>query len=232
MSNRRWSLQTGVPRKNSIRLVSPGPCPLTIPVTEVGRGRFAVCLRATSGIMKNTVFLVTFGKAKEKDVLAKLASRTPGVPRNPHLPALTKIGRLVEGGMKFSLYQSPYYRSGLNRANRRIRSVLQDCISKMNQDDRFYKEPGKVLWPYASRPLMEAIRECAETGRLPASLLHALDLILAATNRGPGQWFLEFQDRNLAQDHNGNLILLDVLGVVNIEVPGHADDDLIFVKGL
>ena len=218
MSNRLWSLQTGVPRKESIRLISPGRRPLTIPVAECGRGRFAVCLRPTSGIMKSTVFLVTFRDAKEKDVLAKLVARERGVPRNIHLPELTKIGRLVEGGMKFSLYQSPYYRTGLNRANRRIRSVLQDCISKLNEDERFYKEPGTVLWPYAARPLMEEIRECAEEGKIPPSVLHALDLILGATRRG--RWFLEFQDRNLAQDHNGNLILLDVLGVVDIQVPG------------
>ena len=215
---RSWSI-----RPKPLALISPGRDPLVIPVREIGRGKFSVALRGTEGFMKATVFLITFSKSKEKEIFSRLAGQSP------HLPLLTKVGKVKAGKHSWTLFQAPYYRQRLSASNRRIARVMQRCFDKLDVDDRFFKKPHKVLWPDMARPLMRAIRDCVADGQVPPSVLYALDVVLRHTKRG--QYFFEFQDQNLAQDDRGNLILLDVLVTMDSDSP-EGSDSLVRVPGL
>ena len=213
-----WTIQS-----RPLALIPPG-AGVGIRVREIGRGKYSVALRGRRGFFQDVVFLVSWRAAREKGIMAALSDLSP------HIPSVVRVGKLRAGRATFILYRAPFYSQRLSRKNRRIARALQDCARKLDKDKRFYQKPGKVLWPYAAPALMAAIRTCAAQGRVPLSVLHALDLILKKTRRG--SYFLEFQDQNLGQDPGGELVLLDVVGTVDVDSPERSVDDLIFIEGL
>ena len=160
--SRHWTI-----RPKPLALVSPGRTPLTIPVREIGRGMFSVALRGSEGFMTETVFLITFRGVKEKDILVSLSDYSP------HLPQIEKVGRLKAGKGTWNLYQSPFYTKRLSTSNRKIVRTMERCFDKLDKDKRFFLKPGKVMYPDMAHPLMKAIRDCAESGRVPYPILAA-----------------------------------------------------------
>ncbi len=216
--SRHWTI-----RPKPLALVSPGRSPLVIPVKEIGRGMFSVALRGSEGFMTETVFLITFRGVKEKDILVSLSDYSP------HLPQIEKVGRLKAGKGTWNLYQSPFYTQRLSTSNRKIVRTMERCFDKLDKDKRFFLKPGKVMYPDMAHPLMKAIRDCAESGRVPYPILAALDMIIKKTRRGG--YFFDIVPRNFAQDRRGNLILLDVFATLDGGPPLRTDK-AVFVEGL
>lgn len=197
MSSKHWSI-----RRRPLALLGPGRHPIAVPVTKIGEGSFSACLRGKTGWMRNSVFLVTFIKSKEKELLVSVASKSV------HLPQIHHLGLLAGRRAKWNLYKMPWYSSRLSAKNRAIEQALTRCVAVVESDPDLVNSRGQAYSRMVPKAHQAFVR-CAQRAGVPPAIISALRVLNQAAKRSGEDFFYDFAGRNVAQDREGNLILLD-----------------------
>lgn len=170
------------------------------PAEYLGSGRFTTAFRTGPRDM----ILYTFFSDKCKSILAQ-TYKEHGV-ENPHLPCVTRVGKLTIEGLPANIYRARYYKkiykSNLTNTNKRIVRLLQEA-----HDDACHEFPHNIVRSKKAQEFNELI---AQTEGLPSKLTEALHCLAdVALDWGDNYIFDNFHTRNWGLNNRGDLVMID-----------------------
>lgn len=168
----------------------------SIPVKYLGKGAFAKCY--TDGESVYSFIRIPYSGEIDysKEGISQWADGD-----NPHIPQYTEID--IDDDSK-RLYKSPLYLD-LTPANKIAWNQAKELYKAWNSLD--WNDYKKLQFGYEiNREIIKRL-----DGKIPESIIAALHSINDALRNYGDHYRFEFPKRNLKVDHNGNLILLDVI---------------------
>lgn len=176
-----------------------------IELKPLGKGQFT---RAFTRVdQPNRVILISDEGAYEKEALALAHEEDP---RNPHIPAVVKLGSTVDDR---TVYEMPKYKAPLRKADSpegwRDYMALKKCREAAFDELRQRRGYGWAWW-HDGYAINDATVDCGE-GKVREPVLDALRTIKDNVANYGATYTSEFAPRNLATDDAGNLVLLDIM---------------------